>query len=60
MLREIGWGSVDWIVLAQGRDQRRPLVNTVINLRVPRNARKFLSNCITGGFSRRDQLYEVS
>jgi hypothetical protein len=29
-LREIGWGSVDWIQLAQDRD----LVNTVMNLRV--------------------------
>jgi hypothetical protein len=26
-LREIGWGSMDWIVLAQDRDQRRVLVN---------------------------------
>jgi hypothetical protein len=34
-LREIGWGGVDWIDLAQDRDQWRPLMNTVINLRVP-------------------------
>jgi hypothetical protein len=34
-LREIGWGGMDWIDLAQGRDQWRALVNTVINLRVP-------------------------
>jgi hypothetical protein len=34
-LREIGWGSMDWIDLAQDRDQWRALVNTVINLRVP-------------------------
>jgi hypothetical protein len=33
-LREIGWGSVDLIHLAQNRDQWRTLVNTVINLRV--------------------------
>jgi hypothetical protein len=32
--REIGWGSVEWIQLAQGRDQWRALVNTVTNLRV--------------------------
>jgi hypothetical protein len=32
-LREIGWGSVDWIQLAQDRDQWRALVNTVMNLR---------------------------
>jgi hypothetical protein len=33
-LREIGWGSVDWIRLAQDRDRWRALVNTVMNLRV--------------------------
>jgi hypothetical protein len=32
-LREIGWGDVDWTGLAQGRDQWRALVNTVIKLR---------------------------
>jgi hypothetical protein len=34
-LREIGWGGVDWIYLAQDREQWRVLVNTVMNLRVP-------------------------
>jgi hypothetical protein len=34
-LREIGWGGMDWIDLAQNRDQWRALVNTVMNLRVP-------------------------
>jgi hypothetical protein len=34
-LREIGWNSVDWVDLAQDRDQWRALVNTVVNLRVP-------------------------
>jgi hypothetical protein len=34
-LREIGWGGVDWIDLAQDRDQWRALVNVVMNLRVP-------------------------
>jgi hypothetical protein len=32
---EIGWDGVDWIELAQGRDQWRALVNTVMNLWVP-------------------------
>jgi hypothetical protein len=34
-LREIGWDGVDWIDLAQDRDQWRAFVNTVMNLRVP-------------------------
>jgi hypothetical protein len=34
-LREIGFGDVDWINLAQDRDGWRALVNTVMNLRVP-------------------------
>jgi hypothetical protein len=34
-LREIGWGSMDWIDLAQDRDQWRALVNTVMNFRDP-------------------------
>jgi hypothetical protein len=34
-LRYIGWDEMDWIGLAQDRDQWKDLVNTVINLRVP-------------------------
>jgi hypothetical protein len=34
-VRDIQWGSMDWIDLAQDRDQWRALVNTVMNLRVP-------------------------
>jgi hypothetical protein len=34
-LREIGWDGVDWIDLAQDRDQWRALVSMVMNLRVP-------------------------
>jgi hypothetical protein len=39
-LTEIGWDGMvwygmDWIDLAQGKDQWRALVNTVMNLRVP-------------------------
>jgi hypothetical protein len=34
-LREIGWGDMNWIDLAQDRDQWKALVNTVMNLRVP-------------------------
>jgi hypothetical protein len=34
-LREIGWGGMDWIDLAQDRVQWRFLVSRVMNLRVP-------------------------
>jgi hypothetical protein len=34
-LREIGWDGIDWIYLAQDREQKRALVNTVMNLRAP-------------------------
>jgi hypothetical protein len=34
-LREAGWGCMDWINLAQDRDQWRILVNTIMRLRVP-------------------------
>jgi hypothetical protein len=33
-LREIEWDGVDWIELAQDRDQWRALVNRVMKLRV--------------------------
>jgi hypothetical protein len=34
-LREKGWDGMDCIDLAQDRDQRRALVNTVMNFRIP-------------------------
>jgi hypothetical protein len=36
-LREIGWGGMDWIDLAQYRD----LVNTVLNILVPQTLRSY-------------------
>jgi hypothetical protein len=56
-LREIVWGFMDLIHLAQDRNQWRTLVNTAMNLPVPLNSGKFLSSCTTGGFSRRAQLH---
>jgi hypothetical protein len=34
-LREIGWNGVNWIYMAQDRDQWRALVKTGLNLHVP-------------------------
>jgi hypothetical protein len=34
-LREIIWGGIDWIDLAQDMEEWRALMNTVMNLRVP-------------------------
>jgi hypothetical protein len=34
-LGEIRWDGMDWIVLAEDRDQWRALVNTIMNLRIP-------------------------
>jgi hypothetical protein len=34
-LREIGWDGMDWLDLAQDRNQWRALVHTETNLRVP-------------------------
>jgi hypothetical protein len=34
-VREIGWDGVDWIDMAQDKNQWRALVNTALNLRVP-------------------------
>jgi hypothetical protein len=55
-LRDIKWDGMDCIDLAQDRDQWRTLVNTVMNLRIPYNAGKFLRGCTIGSFSRRAQL----
>jgi hypothetical protein len=34
-VRERGWEGVDWMHLAEDRNQWQAVVNTVINLRVP-------------------------
>jgi hypothetical protein len=34
-LKEVGWGDMDWIDLAQDKERWRALVYTVMNLRVP-------------------------
>jgi hypothetical protein len=58
-LGEIGWGSVDWIGLAQNRDKCKALVNSV-KLRVLYNAEKLSSGFTTGGLSSSAQLHRVN
>jgi hypothetical protein len=43
-LREIGLKGVNWSHLAQDRDPCRDLVNIVMNLRIPRKVRNFLTS----------------
>jgi hypothetical protein len=54
-LREVGWGDVVWIGLAKDRNRWRAVVNSVLNLRGPRNAGK-----LSSGLSSSAQLHIVS
>jgi hypothetical protein len=56
-LREMGWGDVDWIGLAQDRDRWGALVNAVMNILVPQNAGKLSSGFTTGDLSSSAQLH---
>jgi hypothetical protein len=59
-LGQTGCCGVEWIGLAQNRDQWRVLLNAVMNLRVIQYAGKFLSGCKTAGLSGSAQLHRVS
>jgi hypothetical protein len=59
-LGEVGWGDVDWIGLAKNRNRWRAIVNSVLILRVPRNAGKLSSGLTSSGLSGSAQLHTVS
>jgi hypothetical protein len=59
-LGDVGRGDVDWIGLAKDRNRWRALVNSVLNLRVPRNAGKLSGGLASSGLSSSVQLHIVS
>jgi hypothetical protein len=59
-LEEVDWGDVDWIGLAQDGNRWRAHVNSVLNLRVPRNAGKLSNGLTSSGHSSSAQLHRVS
>jgi hypothetical protein len=52
-LKEVGWGDMEWIDLAQDTERRTPLVYMVMNFRVLQNVGKFLSSYTDRGLSAR-------
>jgi hypothetical protein len=59
-LLELEWGDVGWIGPSQDRRRWRALVNSVVNLRVPRNAGKLSSVLTAGDLSSGAHLHRVS
>jgi hypothetical protein len=49
---------MNWIDMAQDRDQWKALVNAVLNFCCSKNSGKFLSGCTFGCSSRRAQFRE--
>ena len=42
----VGQEGVDWIDLAQDKEKRRARLNTAMSLRIPNNARNFLTSSV--------------
>jgi len=58
-LKQTWWEGVDWIYVAQGRDQLLVFVNTVMKLPPSQKARNFLNTWVTIGFLRGTLLHGV-
>jgi hypothetical protein len=56
-LLEVGWDDMDWIGLGQDRDRWKALVNSVLNLLVPKIAGKPSSVLTTRDLSSSAQLH---
>jgi hypothetical protein len=52
-------GGMNWIDLAEDRNRWRALVNAAMNLRVPENAKNFLTSSVPVRFSRRSLIHGV-
>jgi hypothetical protein len=59
-LGEVKCGDMDWIGLFQDRNRQRALVNSALNLRVPKNAGKLSRGLTTGRLSSSAQLHRIS
>jgi hypothetical protein len=59
-LLQLEWGDVDWVGLAQNRNRWRPLLNSVLSLRVPKNAGKLSRVLTTRDLSSAAQFLKVS
>jgi hypothetical protein len=56
-LRETGWEGVEWIHLAQDRDQWQAFMNMVMNIWVPQKVESFFTSQVTISFSSRTLLH---
>jgi hypothetical protein len=59
-LGDNGWGSIDWIDLAQVRDRWRALVSALMKFRVPINAGILSSGYTAGGLLSSVQHHRVN
>jgi len=60
VVKEIGCEGMDWILLAQDRDQLWDLVNTAMNLRVSQKVGNLLTIRQTVSSSRRTLFHAVA